>query len=401
MVVAWPRCFKDLACLSPVIGYDPIWQLNAEMARTARSNPTGRTERGLEHVHDAEISQMKILVTGGAGYLGSVLSLSLLQDGHDVRVLDNLTHGGSALLPMIGHPRFEFITGDIRDRAAVDRALDGVEAVVHLAAIVGDPACARDKDAARAINETASLALISAAQAAGVRRFVFSSTCSNYGRMADTSVLASEENELQPLSVYAETKVTVERALLGAPNPVMAPTVLRFATLFGLSPRMRFDLTVNQFVMEMMVQRKLVVFGELFWRPYVHTRDAARAIMAVLGAPVNVVGSRVFNVGNTDQNFRKLDLIEIIRRRVGQADVQFVSVAEDPRDYKVSFDRIHRELGYETTRSVADGVDEIAAAIEAGILDRFEDPRYSNAPVKPPAGLTSTMGTEPTCVPSY
>jgi len=141
---------------------------------------------------------------------------------------------------------------------------------------------------------------------------------------------------------------------------------------------MRFDLTVNQFVMEMMVMRRLVVFGERFWRPYVHTRDAARAIMAVLGSPPDRVGGRVFNVGNTDQNFRKLDLIDMIQKRVGRADVEFVSVAEDPRDYKVSFERIHNELGYDTTRSVADGVDEIAMAIESGVLDRFDDPRYSN-----------------------
>jgi nucleoside-diphosphate-sugar epimerase len=197
--------------------------------------------------------------------------------------------------------------------------------------------------------------------------------------MADTSVLASEDNELRPLSLYAETKVAVERQLLS--NPVMAATVLRFATLFGLSPRMRFDLTVNQFVMEMMVQRRLLVFGERFWRPYVHTRDAARAILAVLGSPADRVSGRVFNVGNTDQNFRKLDLIDIIQRRVGKGDIKFVSVAEDPRDYKVSFERIHNELGYETTRSVADGVNEIATAIEAGVLDRFDDPRYFN--VKP------------------
>jgi nucleoside-diphosphate-sugar epimerase len=317
-------------------------------------------------------------------------------------VLDNLTHGGGALLSMLGHPRFEFIAGDIRDDAAVGRAVGGIEAVVHLAAIVGDPACARDTDVARAVNEKASLALIVAAQSAGVRRFVFSSTCSNYGRMADTSVLASEDNDLSPLSVYAETKVAVERQLLGTPVASMAATVLRFATLFGLSPRMRFDLTVNQFVMEMMVLRKLVVFGELFWRPYVHTRDAARAIVTVLGSPIDTVGGRVFNVGNTDQNFRKLDLIDIIKKRVGDADVKFVSVAEDPRDYKVSFARVHAELGYETTRSVADGVDEIARAIEAGILDRFDDPRYSNAAVaRPAAGLTSPRGTEPTCVPSF
>ena len=326
---------------------------------------------------------MKILLTGGAGYLGSVSSLALIESGHSVRVIDNLMHGGRSLLPMLGHPRFEFVCGDIRDSSAVTTALEGVDAVVHLAAIVGDPACARDPKLARAINEEASISLLAAAQTAGANRFVFASTCSNYGRMTDTAMLATEEHELRPVSLYAETKVAVERRLLSLSASLMSATVLRFATLFGLSPRMRFDLTVNQFVMEMLTRRKLVVYGEHFWRPYVHVRDSARAIATVLSAPSHVVAGQVFNVGNTDQNYRKVDLVEIISHRVGAVDVEFVSVTEDPRDYKVSFERIGSRLGYATTRGVAEGVEEIACAIESGILDRFDDPGYAN--VRPAA----------------
>jgi nucleoside-diphosphate-sugar epimerase len=323
---------------------------------------------------------MKILLTGGAGYLGSVASLALIEAGHTVRVVDDLLHGGRALLSLLGHPRFEFVRGDIRDAGTIASGLEGANAVVHLAAIVGDPACARSPELARAVNEGASTSLLAAARAAGVERFVFASTCSNYGRMADTSLLATEDHELRPVSLYAETKVAFERRLLGLPPGPTVGTVLRFATLFGLSPRMRFDLTVNQFVMEALTHRKLVVFGEHFWRPYVHVRDAARAIAAVIAAPPQTVAGQVFNVGDTGQNYRKLDLVEMIGRHLDGIEVKFVSVAEDPRDYKVSFDRIGERLGYTTTRSVEDGIGEIARAIESGILGNVDDPAYSNTP---------------------
>ena len=321
---------------------------------------------------------MTVLVTGGAGYLGSVLSLALLEAGYTVRVVDNLMHGGRGLLPLIGHSRFEFRQADIRDRDVVGRAIEGVDALVHLAAIVGDPACACASDRARATNVEASELLIGSARAAGVKRFVFTSTCSNYGRMADTSVLATETHDLRPLSLYAETKVAVEQQLLALPRSPTAFTVLRLATLFGLSPRMRFDLTVNQFVMEMSVRRKVMVYGERFWRPYVHVRDAARAIIAVLTAPDGSVAGKVFNVGDTDQNYRKVDLIDIISRRVSDTQVEFVSVAEDPRDYRVSFERIRSVLGYRTTRSIAAGVDEIIGALEAGALGPLDDSAFGN-----------------------
>lgn len=321
---------------------------------------------------------MHTLVTGGAGYLGSVLSLALLEAGHQVSVLDNLTQGGRGLLPLLGHPRFRFIAGDIRDPRAVEQALVGAEAVVHLAAIVGDPACAREPDNARAINQQGAIELIAAARAAAVPRLVFASTCSNYGRMAETSVLADESHVLRPVSLYAETKVAVERAVLDLSTSPTAATVLRFATLFGTSPRMRFDLTVNQFVAETLAHGSLTVFGEQFWRPYVHVREAARAIMMVLAAPTNEVAGQVFNVGRTDENYRKLDLVEIIDRLVGPVRVEYVTVAEDPRDYKVSFERIRQTLGFVPERRVPAGVREIADAIASGAVDDPSDPRYSN-----------------------
>ncbi|WP_149535812.1 NAD-dependent epimerase/dehydratase family protein [Siccirubricoccus phaeus] len=302
-----------------------------------------------------------ILVTGGAGYLGGALSQKLLRSGYQVRVLDCLRFGGQALLPLLAEPGFRFIPGDVRDPEAVARALDGADAVVHLAAVVGDPNCAAEPELAREVNEAASLALL---RAVGDRRMVFASTCSNYGRMADTSVLATEEHELRPVSLYAETKVAVERALLEAGH-----TVLRFATLYGLAARTRFDLTVNQFAAEMQVLGKLTVFGEQFWRPYVHVQDAAAGIALALSSPREKVAGEVFNVGATAENFRKQDIVEMVQQRLRKkAEVIRVARAEDPRDYRVSFEKIAARLGFRPERSVAQGIDEVVSAFETGIF---------------------------------
>jgi nucleoside-diphosphate-sugar epimerase len=322
---------------------------------------------------------MKVIITGGAGYLGSVLTALLLAEGHQVRVLDSLAHGGESLLGAWCHPGFEFVRGDIRDRATVTAAVSGRDAVVHLAAIVGDPACARNPDMARAVNLDASLRLIEESKQAGVARFVFASTCSNYGRMKDADRYVDEESELSPVSLYAETKVAVELALLKSrDNNGWSPTPLRFATIYGVSPRMRFDLTVNEFTMEMLTRRHLKVFGEQFWRPYVHVRDAARGIAMVLQSPTAKVAGRVFNVGATDQNFQKQQLVELIQPYAPDAVVEFVRKTEDPRDYRVSFSRIAGELGFETSRSVPQGIAEVARLVSERIIGEFDHSRYRN-----------------------
>jgi nucleoside-diphosphate-sugar epimerase len=303
----------------------------------------------------------------------------LLADGNQVRVLDTLLHGGESLLAVWSHPCFEFFGSDVRDRAKLQAALAGIDAVVHLAAVVGDPACSRQPDLAREVNLQASLALIEESRRAGVSRFIFASTCSNYGKMRDANAYVDEESELTPVSLYAETKVAVEQALLqSAGGTRWCPTPLRFATIFGVSPRMRFDLTVNEFTMEMVTTKRLKVFGEQFWRPYIHVRDAARAIQLVLNSSAAEVAGKVFNVGSTDQNFQKQQLVEMIRPHAPDAVVDFVHKAEDPRDYRVLFTRITDQLGFKITRTVPQGIEEVAHLVRSNVIGNFADGRYRN-----------------------
>lgn len=322
---------------------------------------------------------MRVLVTGGAGYLGSVLLPRLIAENHDLRVVDSLMYTGDSLLPLWAHPRFEFLRGDLRDPVTVRAAVEGVDAVVHLAAIVGDPACSRVPDEARRVNLEASLSLLEEASKAGARRFVFASTCSNYGRMADPDGYVDETAELRPVSLYAETKVGVERAILEqhAGDGILA-TSLRFATLFGVSPRMRFDLTVNEFTMELLTKRALVVFGEQFWRPYVHIKDAAAAIMRVLDAPAKLVDREVYNVGSTAMNYQKQQLVQMIVPLVPDAAIEYVHREEDPRDYRVSFAKIENRLGFKAEQTVESGIREVAALVEAGIITDYSEARYRN-----------------------
>jgi nucleoside-diphosphate-sugar epimerase len=320
-----------------------------------------------------------VLVTGGAGYIGSTLVGLLLNAGRRVRVLDSLLFGGESLLAYWADPAFELHRGDIRDSSVVRSAVVGVDAVVHLAAIVGDPACARQPDEAESVNTRGSHLVFEESRAAGVSRFVFASTCSNYGKMSQADVLVDEASALRPVSLYARTKVAFERFLLAQPpNARPAVTCLRFATVFGVAPRMRFDLTVNQFTAEALTEGRVVVFGQQFWRPYVHVRDAARAIGTVLEAPPDSVAGQVFNVGSSEQNFRKQDIAARVAAALPGTIIEYVERDEDPRDYRVSFARIERILDFRVTRTLDQGINEVAALIRAGLVLEPKAPRYTN-----------------------
>lgn len=321
---------------------------------------------------------MQIVITGGSGYIGATLAAELLARGHGVRAVDVLLHGQQAVADGLRKQGVDVVVGDIADPAVVDAAFAGADAVVHLAAIVGDPACARDPERARQVNIGGTESVIDAVVRQGVGRLVFVSTCSNYGRMSDPTVPIDETGELRPVSLYAEQKVGMEQLLLGGRAAPAAATCIRFATVYGVAERMRFDLTVNEFTRDLWAGRPLEVFGELFWRPYIHVRDAATAVATVLEADEAKVAGQVFNAGTSTENYRKLDLAELITGHLGRGEVTYVSRNEDPRDYKVSFERIRKELGFVAEHTVPDGIAEVAAALEAG---RFPDPfapTYSN-----------------------
>jgi nucleoside-diphosphate-sugar epimerase len=318
---------------------------------------------------------MKVTITGGAGYIGSTLAEQLLAAGHEVRVLDCLLFGQQPVADALEEMGAEILIGDVRDAGDRAAALAGADALVHLAAIVGDPACARDPEGSAETNVDAALALIDEARRGDVERIVFASTCSNYGRSADPTTALDETAPLAPVSLYATQKVMIEKALLGGDAPA---TCVRFATVYGAGRRMRFDLTVNEFTRDLWAGRPLEVFGEQFWRPYVHVADAARGAALVLSQPAEAVERQVFNVGHSDENYTKRHLVEHITARLGRGDVSYVHRDEDPRDYRVNFARIRDELGYEPLMRVPDGIDEIIEGLEQ---ERFGDPfspTYSN-----------------------
>jgi nucleoside-diphosphate-sugar epimerase len=321
----------------------------------------------------------KVLVTGGAGYIGSVLVRILLNKGFYVRAFDSLKFGGDALYEVSQHPKFEFMKGDLRNDADVDKALEGMDHVAHLAAIVGDPACSKFADEANEVNWTASVNLFNKAEAAGIKRFVFASTCSNYGKMADPDSFVDEESELRPVSLYAELKVKFENYLLKEKKKSkMTATALRFSTVYGYSPRIRFDLTVNEFTRNVCLTGEQEIWGPQFNRPYCHVEDLARAVMLVLQSPKKKVKANVFNVGDTKENYSKRMLMEEIQKQIPTAKAIYVDKTEDPRDYRVNCDKIKKELGFTITKKVPDGIREIATLMQSGIITDSHSQKFRN-----------------------
>jgi nucleoside-diphosphate-sugar epimerase len=321
----------------------------------------------------------KVLVTGGAGYIGSVLVRILLDKGYSVRAVDSLKFGGDALYDVSQHPNFEFIKGDIRNDADIDIAIKGMDYIAHLAAIVGDPACSKFSDEAKEVNDIASVALFEKAEKAGIKRFVFASTCSNYGKMADPDSYVDENSELRPVSLYAELKVKFENYILNVRKDTkMCGTALRFSTVYGFSPRIRFDLTVNEFTRNVCLTGEQEIWGPQFNRPYCHVDDLARAVVMAMEAPEEKVRAKVFNVGDTKENYSKRMLMEEIQKQLPETKVIYVDKTDDPRDYRVNCDLIKTELGFTITKKVPDGIREIAKLMKSGLITDAHSQKFRN-----------------------
>ena len=254
--------------------------------------------------------------------------------------------------------------------------------VIHLAAIVGDPACKLNQELAIKTNWDSSVWLLDRTKELGIPRFIFASTCSNYGKMSDSQSYVDENSCLAPVSLYAELKVRFENYMLNQEKYIdnFAPTSLRFSTVYGLSPRMRFDLTVNEFTKELASGRELMVFGEQFWRPYCHVKDFSNAFITILRAPDSKVAYNVFNVGDTSENYTKQMLVDEIIKSIPHCKIKYVNKNEDPRDYRVNSDKIKRELGFEITMRVPDGIEEVKRIVQEGIIQDPENQRYYNIP---------------------
>ncbi len=316
-----------------------------------------------------------VLVIGGAGYIGSVLVRKFLDRGYDVTVLDALVYGDESIRDLYARPRFELVHDDVRNIEAVVRCLQYADAVVHLGAIVGDPASAIDEKLTLEINLAATRMSAEAARGFGVQRFIFASTCSVYGA---SDQLLDERSALNPLSLYARTKIGSEHLLLALNDDRFAPVILRFATVYGLSPRPRFDLVVNLLAAKAVCEKCITILGGNQWRPFIHVDDAAEAILKCVEVPLQAVKGQIFNVGSDDQNYQIAQLGDLIKELI--PDVQVIRQGEevDNRNYRVSFSKIQKRLGFTPRRSVADGILEIKAAIEDGRILDYRAARYSN-----------------------
>jgi len=307
-----------------------------------------------------------ILVTGGAGYIGSVLTHKLVELGYNVRIIDSLIYGRDGISDLISKNSVELIEKDIRDEKTLNEAVKDIDCIIHLAAIVGDPFCKKIPVAAKQINEDATKKLVNISKKQGVKRFIFASTCSNYG---SASTIVDENSPIQSLSLYSTTKVNSENFILNTKNSSFEPCILRFATAHGLSPRMRFDLLLQEFLRDAILDKKIRIYGPNFWRPLAHVDDISNACITTIKSSKNLISGQVYNVGNTSENYTKKMLAEIIQEFVPSTEIEITGSKTDLRTYKVSFDKIKNNLKFISKKTIRNSIQDILSKIEKGNLD--------------------------------
>jgi nucleoside-diphosphate-sugar epimerase len=321
------------------------------------------------------VDKRHILIVGGAGYVGSVLTDHFLSRGHRVRSFDNLLYNhGLSVVPFLKNPDYQFINGDLANEAEFTAALDGITDVIMLAGLVGDPVTKKYPDQAARINDDGHQLMVRLLGGRGINKVVFVSTCSNYG-LVEGDQLADENFELNPLSLYAQSKVHIEKQLMGLKGNIdYAPTILRFATAFGLSARMRFDLTVSEFTRALFLGEDLLVYDADTWRPYCHLRDFAALIERVFEAPRETVAFDVFNAGGEVNNFTKQMIVDAILEVLPKGKVRYQEHGADPRNYRVDFTKVSERLYFEPAFTVQDGIIELVDAMKQGLFHNIDSP---------------------------
>jgi len=317
----------------------------------------------------------RVLVVGGAGFLGSVLTGKLLSRGFRVRVLDSFIYGRRSLDAFCDNRDFEIVEGDLRNIHTCVSSLADTDAVVLLAAIVGDPASKVRPTETIETNVLAAQALASACKLHHINRFLYASTCSVYGIGAD---LLDEESALNPVSLYARTKIESEKIILGMGDEYFSPTILRMGTLYGYSPRMRFDLVVNTMSMKSFVDGKIQVFGGGQWRPLLGVEDAAEVYLRCLEADLRDVGNQVFNVGSDEQNYQIDQVAQIIGTALGGIPISRDNSNLDSRDYRVSFSKLNRALGSKARQTIDSAARTIFEKLRNGAIRNPSQKIYYN-----------------------
>lgn len=316
----------------------------------------------------------RVLIVGGAGYIGSILVRRLLATGKKVRVLDSFLYGEDSIRAIKDHPHFELVVGDCRNIQNVVSAVQNVDSIIDLAAIVGDPACEEDRQSALEINYAATRMLIEIAKGHAVRQLIFASSCSVYGA---SKYIADEKCEANPISLYAQTKVDSEKALLEASSASFSPVVLRFATVFGHSFRPRFDLVVNLLTAKAFQDLLITIYNGQQWRPFIHVRDVCEAIIQVMEAHISLTGGQIFNVGDSRLNYTLTQVAEKIQQRFPHTQIEHIDNT-DRRDYRVSFNKIREQIGFQCSVDLDEGIAELHEAFLSGEITDYRDPRYHN-----------------------
>jgi nucleoside-diphosphate-sugar epimerase len=318
----------------------------------------------------------RVLVTGGAGYVGSVLIPKLLREGYHVKVLDLFLYGEDVLDEVKNHPRLEIVKGDIRNTDLLEREILGEEAIIHLACISNDPSFELDPRLGKSINYDAFFPLVEMAKQRGVKRFIYASTSSVYGVKKENNV--TEDLPLEPLTDYSKYKAMCEEVLLKAQSPGFTTVVIRSATVCGYSPRMRLDLSVNILTNHAVNKGRITVFGGEQKRPNIHIADITDLYVRLLEVPDEKVAGKIFNVGY--ENYRIIDLANMVRRIVGNKRISIeVSPTDDHRSYHISSEKIRRELGFKAKHSVENAISDMVEAHRSGkIPNPLSDIRYYN-----------------------